>query len=53
MGIDVSKGKSMVSDFVEILWHFDVIVSMNREGFVLAYVQWAKERIRRQKQKTC
>ena len=39
-----ANNKDKLSDFVEIFWHFDVIVSMNQEEFVLAYAQWAKER---------
>lgn len=39
-----ANNKDKLSDFVEIFWHFDVIVSMKQEEFVLAYVQWAKER---------
>lgn len=39
-----ANNKDKLSDFVEIFWHFDVIVAKSREEFVLEYAQWAKER---------
>lgn len=39
-----ANNKDKLSDFVEVFWHFDAIVSMSQEDFVLAYAQWAKER---------
>jgi len=39
-----ANNKDKLSDFVEIFWHFDVIVAMSQEEFILEYSQWAKER---------
>lgn len=39
-----NEANNKLSDFVEMFWHSDVIVAMNRDEFVSAYVQWAKER---------
>ena len=39
-----ANNKNKLSDFVEVFWHFDNIVAMERDEFVSAYIQWAKER---------
>lgn len=39
-----ANNKDKLSDFVEVFWHFDTIISMNREDFLSAYKEWAKER---------
>lgn len=39
-----ANNKDKLSDFVEVFWHFDTIISMGKEKFQAAYMEWAKER---------
>lgn len=39
-----ANGKDKFSDFVERLWHFDLITSMSLEKFTQKYFVWAKEK---------
>lgn len=39
-----TNNKDKLSDFVEVFWHFDTILSMSREDFLSAYKEWAKQR---------
>lgn len=37
------NGKDKLSDFVERYWHYDNIVSMEKNEFIEDYIKWAKE----------
>lgn len=39
-----ANNKDKLSDFVEVFWHFDMITAMDKEEFLSAYTEWAKER---------
>ncbi len=39
-----SNNRDKLCDFVERFWHYDLITSMNCEDFVVAYLDWAKQK---------
>ncbi|WP_330583218.1 IS110 family transposase [Pseudobutyrivibrio xylanivorans] len=41
---DEKNNKDKLSDFVERFWHYDLIIGMSRDDFVVAYCEWLKKR---------